>query len=186
MTETQLIYSPSIIWLTGLSGAGKTTTANTFASILARIGCNHYLLDGDELRQKLCSDLGFSIADRIENNRRIGELANNLMNTGSIVICATISPYKQSRDDIRANCKPGQFIEVFVDAPLQICEERDSKGLYRKARRGKITNFTGIDSDYEPPSSPELHLQTSLYSPDECAAKILAYLQQHRQQKRQA
>ena len=178
MTNTIRI-APCTLWFTGLSGAGKSTTALQLQQALVGLGYNCYLLDGDQLRQGLCRDLGFSRADRDENIRRIGEVAKLMVDAGLIVISATISPYRKTRDAVRAGFAPGQFIEVFVDAPLAVCEARDPKGLYRRARAGEISDFTGIDSAYEVPTHAELHLRTDQKTTTTCVKEILAYLQQH-------
>lgn len=172
------IFPPCVFWFTGLSGSGKSTTALALQAVLQAENCNSYLLDGDVLRSGLCKDLGFSMADRHENIRRVGEVAKLLVDAGVVVIVATISPLRTMRADIRARFSPGQFIEIFIDTPLDICEQRDPKGLYRKARAGEITEFTGIDSLYEIPNAPELHLNTLAQSPDENARAIWQYLQQ--------
>lgn len=170
-------FRPCLIWLTGLSGAGKTTTAKALAQALEQRGLPHYLLDGDKLRQGLCRDLGFSEADRFENIRRIGETAKLMLDAGLIVISATISPYRQMRDQLRRECAPGQFIEVFVDAPLALCEARDPKGLYKRARAGGLSNFTGIDSEYQAPLEPEVHLNSAQKTTPELVAELINYLQ---------
>jgi adenylylsulfate kinase len=169
-------YRPCVLWFTGLSGAGKSTTAALLQTKLNELGCDTFLLDGDLMRQDLCKDLGYSEADRNENIRRIGELAKLKLQEGLIVICATISPFKKMRDQLRARFSPREFIEVFIDAPLALCELRDTKGLYRKARAGEIKHFTGIDSAYEVPINPELHLRTNEQSPETCTQKILNFL----------
>ncbi len=174
---TTLAFHPCLIWFTGLSGAGKTTTANALAEALKQRGLPHYLLDGDKLRQGLCRDLGFSEADRFENIRRIGETAKLMLDAGLIVISATISPYRQMRDQLRRECAAGQFIEVFVDAPLALCEARDPKGLYKRARAGKLANFTGVDAEYQAPLAPELHLNSAQKSTTQLVVELMGYLQ---------
>lgn len=169
---------PCVFWFTGLSGSGKSTTALALQAALQANHCKTYLLDGDVLRTGLCKDLGFSMADRHENIRRVGEVSKLMVDAGIVVITATISPLRTMRDDIRARFSPSEFIEIFIDTPLEICEQRDPKGLYRKARAGKILEFTGIDSAYEIPHAPELHLQTHANTPEENAQEILLYLQQ--------
>jgi len=171
-----LHYRPCVLWFTGLSGAGKSTTAAALQSALIELGCNTYLLDGDQLRQGLCKDLGFSEQDRTENVRRIGEVARLMVDAGLLVICATISPFETGRQELRARFKIGDFIEVFVDAPLAVCEARDSKGLYRKARAGEIMHFTGIDSAYDRPVSADIHLQTDQTPTDQCIEQIITFL----------
>lgn len=170
---------PCVLWLTGFSGAGKSTLAAQVERELHQSGYHTYLLDGDNLRTGLCKDLGFSIADRHENIRRIGAAAKLFTDAGLIVITATISPFRDMRERIRHTFAPGEFIEVFIDAPLAVCEARDPKGLYRKARAGQIADFTGIDSAYDAPHAPEIHLHTDQSSPAEGVATIIDYL--HRQ-----
>ncbi|WP_350305250.1 adenylyl-sulfate kinase [Photorhabdus viridis] len=147
-----------VIWFTGLSGSGKSTVAGALEQALFQRGIKTYLLDGDNLRHGLCSDLGFSEQDRQENIRRVGEVANLMVDAGLVVLTAFISPHKAERQKVRELLEPGQFIEVFVDTPLEICESRDPKGLYKKARAGEIRHFTGIDSTYEIPDNPEIYL----------------------------
>lgn len=173
---SSITYRPCTLWFTGLSGAGKSTTATQLQAALTQLGCKNYLLDGDLLRQGLCKDLGFSEADRNENIRRVGEVAKLMVDAGLIVISATISPYEKMRHAIRTRFAAGDFIEVFIDAPLAVCEARDPKGLYRKARAGELKQFTGVDSVYDIPANPELHLHTDQQSPQDCAQQIVAYL----------
>ena len=149
---------PLVIWFTGLSGAGKSTLAGALEQALAAAGKHTYLLDGDNVRHGLCGDLGFDDAARQENIRRVGEVAKLMVDAGLIVLTAFISPFRAERDLVRNLVGEGEFVEVFVDAPLAVCEERDPKGLYKKARAGEIRNFTGIDSAYEAPEQPEIHL----------------------------
>lgn len=149
---------PLVIWFTGLSGAGKSTLAGALERALAAEGKHTYLLDGDNVRHGLCGDLGFDDAARQENIRRVGEVAKLMVDAGLIVLTAFISPFRAERDLVRNLVGEGEFVEVFVDAPLRVCEERDPKGLYKKARAGEIRNFTGIDSAYEAPEQPEIHL----------------------------
>ena len=149
---------PLVIWFTGLSGAGKSTLAGALEQALAAAGKHTYLLDGDNVRHGLCGDLGFDDAARQENIRRVGEVAKLMVDAGLIVLTAFISPFRAERDLVRNLVGEGEFVEVFVDAPLAVCEERDPKGLYKKARAGEIRNFTGIDSAYEAPENPEIHL----------------------------
>jgi len=175
-TLASLHYRPCVLWFTGLSGAGKSTTALALQTALTELGCNTYLLDGDQLRQGLCKDLGFSEQDRIENLRRIGEVARLMVDAGLLVICATISPFETSRRELRARFENGNFIEVFIDAPLAVCEARDPKDLYRKAREGKIAHFTGIDSAYDRPIAADIHLRTDQISTDECVEQIITFL----------
>lgn len=147
-----------VLWFTGLSGSGKSTVAGALEQALHRIGVSTYLLDGDNVRHGLCRDLGFSDDDRKENIRRVGEVAKLMVDAGLVVLTAFISPHRAERQMVRDLLEPGQFIEVFVDTPLAVCEARDPKGLYRKARAGELRNFTGIDSVYEAPDSPEIQL----------------------------
>lgn len=175
MQEHQ-VFTPRLLWLTGLSGAGKSTTANLLKTEFDKLGVMNYLLDGDILRQGLCNDLGFSEADRYESCRRMAEVAKLFMDEGYLVICASISPYKNMRQMIRNRFAEDQFIEVFIDSPLSICEARDPKGLYKKARAGNIALFTGIDSAYEQPENPEIHLRTDQETPGICVQKIIEFL----------
>ncbi|MFC3123385.1 adenylyl-sulfate kinase [Agaribacter flavus] len=153
-----LSQKPSVIWLTGLSGSGKSTIANLLEKKLFDEQFKTYLLDGDNVRHGLCGDLGFDDKSRVENIRRISEVAKLFVDSGTIVITAFISPFEADRSFCRSLLQEGEFIEVFVDTPLEVCEQRDPKGLYKKARQGDIKNFTGIDSAYEAPSQPEIHL----------------------------
>jgi len=164
------------VWLTGLSGAGKSTTANALAALLTSHGRVVTLLDGDVVRTHLSKGLGFSKEDRDTNIRRIGFVASEIVRHGGAVIAAAISPYRQARDECRDLVGPDRFVEVFVDSPLEVCEARDPKGLYAKARRGELTAFTGIDDPYEPPLNPELTLETVKASPADNARRILDYL----------
>lgn len=156
---TKLKQKPSVIWLTGLSGSGKSTIANLLEKRLFEAQHSTYLLDGDNVRHGLCGDLGFDDKARVENIRRISEVSKLFVDSGLIVLTAFISPFKADRDFCRSLLSEGEFVEVFVDTPLEVCEQRDPKGLYKKARSGDIKHFTGIDSDYEAPVSPEIHLQ---------------------------
>jgi bifunctional enzyme CysN/CysC len=169
---------PCVLWLTGLSGAGKSTIANLLEKRLHAMGRHTYLLDGDNVRHGLNKDLGFTAADRVENIRRIAEVSKLMVDAGLIVITAFISPFRAERAMARALFPPGEFLEIFVDAPLSVAESRDPKGLYRKARRGEIKNFTGIDSPYEPPEAPELVLDTAAVPAQEAVEKILRLLEQ--------
>ena len=164
------------LWFTGLSGSGKSTIANLLEKRLHADGKHTYILDGDNVRHGLNRDLGFTEADRVENIRRVAEVAKLLVDAGLIVIVAFISPFRAERQLARSLCEPGEFIEVFVDTPLEECERRDVKGLYAKARRGELKNFTGIDSDYEPPQSPEIHLRTVGATPEACVDQIVHLL----------
>ncbi|MCS0350947.1 adenylyl-sulfate kinase [Vibrio ordalii] len=168
---------PTILWFTGLSGAGKSTIAGALEQRLAQLGYHTYLLDGDNVRHGLCSDLGFSEQDRRENIRRIGELAKLMADAGLIVLSAFISPHRAERQLVRDMLPQGEFIEVFVNTKLDVCEQRDPKGLYKKARAGEISNFTGIDSEYEPPQNPEIELAAGEKSIDELVEICLTALQ---------
>lgn len=167
---------PCVVWLTGLSGAGKSTISTLLKHQFDELTLPSYLLDGDNLRKGLCQDLGFSETDRYESCRRMGEVARLMLDAGLFVICASISPYTNLRQQLRSLFQPGRFIEVFVDAPLGVCEKRDPKGLYKKARAGQIELFTGIDSEYESPVNPEIHLQTDQEKPEHSTQKIIDYL----------
>ena len=168
---------PCLIWLTGLSGAGKSTIANLVESHLHSRGHHTYLLDGDNVRHGLNKDLGFTDADRVENIRRVGEVAKLMLDAGLIVIASFISPFRSERRTVRALVEEGEFLEVFVDAPLRVAEARDPKGLYRKARAGELKNFTGVDSPYEPPEHPELRVDTNTLSPEGAAEQVLLALE---------
>lgn len=165
------------IWFTGLSACGKSTIAFTLEHALMQQGRLAYVLDGDNVRHGLNKNLGFSAEDRAENIRRIGEVAKLFTDAGLITITSFISPYRADRDAVRANLGEGKFVEVFVDAPLAVCEERDPKGLYVKARAGEIKGFTGIDDPYEAPEKPELVLDSSKRSPEQATQTLLEYLQ---------
>jgi bifunctional enzyme CysN/CysC len=165
-----------ILWFTGLSGAGKSTVANLVEKRLHSLGRHTYTLDGDNVRHGLNKDLGFTDADRVENIRRVAEVARLMVDAGLIVLVSFISPFRSERRLARDLVQSGEFFEVFVDTPIEEAEKRDPKGLYKKARRGELKNFTGIDSPYEPPEHPEIHLHTALYSPEEAAEQILARL----------
>jgi bifunctional enzyme CysN/CysC len=167
---------PAVLWFTGLSGAGKSTIANAVETRLAAQGRHTFLLDGDNVRHGLNKDLGFTESDRIENIRRVGEVARLMADAGLIVLTAFISPFRAERDMVRAMMTPGEFFEIFVDTPLAEAEARDTKGLYAKARAGDLANFTGIDSPYEPPTAPDLRIDTTAMSAEEAAAAIIAAL----------
>lgn len=167
---------PCLLWFTGLSGSGKSTIANALDVALHKRGYHTFLLDGDNVRHGLCSDLGFSDDDREENIRRVGEVCKLFADAGLIVMSAFISPFTSDRRMVRKLFPAGEFIEVFMDTPIETCEERDPKGLYRKARSGEIKHFTGIDSPYEIPSHPELRLDTSTMSVETCVDTLIAYL----------
>src|ERR1700726_30353 len=149
-----------VLWLTGLSGAGKSTIANLVEKKLHALGRHTFLLDGDNVRHRLNKDLGFTDADRVENIRRIGEVAKLMTDAGLIVLTAFISPFRAERRMVREMSLPGEFIEIYVETPLEVAEQRDVKGLYKKARAGELKHFTGIDSPYEPPENPEIRVNT--------------------------
>jgi adenylyl-sulfate kinase len=168
---------PTIVWLTGLSASGKSTIAKRLESDLHRRGYHTYVLDGDNLRFGLNQDLGFSDADRVENIRRVGEVGKLFLDAGLIVICAFISPFRDERQQLRDSVEEDEFIEVFVDAPIETCRQRDPKGLYAKASAGLIKNFTGIDSPYEKPERPDLHLRSGTAEASEHARSIINELE---------
>ncbi len=167
---------PAVLWFTGLSGSGKSTIANLVEKKLHRMNRHTFLLDGDNVRHGLNKDLGFTEADRIENIRRVGEVARLMADAGLIVITAFISPFRAERDMVRAMLPEGEFIEVHVDTPLAVAEARDVKGLYKKARAGQLKNFTGIDSPYEAPEKPELRIDTTRTTPEDAAELIVLRL----------
>lgn len=167
---------PAVLWFTGLSGAGKSTVAGALENRLAELGYHTYLLDGDNVRHGLCSDLGFSEQDRRENIRRIGELAKLMADAGLIVLTAFISPHRAERQMVRDLLPAGEFIEVYVNTSLDVCEARDPKGLYKKARAGEIRQFTGIDSAYEAPLNPDIDLPAGEKNVDELVAQCLQAL----------
>ena len=172
-------HKPALLWFTGLSGSGKSTLAGALEAELMQRGIHTYLLDGDNVRHGLCSDLGFATADRQENLRRVGEVAKLMVDAGLVVLAAFVSPYRAERDAIRARFTQEEFIEVFVDTPLAACEARDPKGLYKKARAGEIKHFTGIDDPYETPLQPEIHLVNDELPIAEGVARLLTALRQH-------
>ena len=167
---------PTVFWMTGLSGSGKSTIANAVEKKLAHMSLHTFLLDGDNVRHRLNKDLGFTDADRIENIRRVGEVTKLMTDAGLIVITAFISPFRSEREMVRDMIVPGEFVEVFIDTPLSVAEERDVKGLYAKARSGQLKNFTGIDSPYEAPEKPEIRIDTTKMDIDEAAEQIVKYL----------
>lgn len=167
---------PVVVWLTGLSGSGKSTIANILEKKLSRMNRHTFILDGDNVRHGLNKDLGFTEADRVENIRRVGEVAKLMCDAGLIVIAAFISPYRSEREQVRSMMQPGEFVEVFIDTPLNVAEQRDQKGLYAKARAGLLTNFTGIDSPYEFPRSAEIRVNTTQMSAEEAAEEIITFL----------
>jgi adenylylsulfate kinase len=169
-------HKPLIVWFTGLSGSGKSTVAGRVEETLHAEGISTYLLDGDNIRHGLNRDIDFSPAGREENIRRIGEVAKLFVDAGTVVLAAFISPFRTDRDRVRALVEPGSYVEVFVNCPLEACEKRDVKGLYKKARAGEIPDFTGIGSPFEAPLKPEIEIRTDLLSVDEAAEKVVAYL----------
>ena len=179
LRAAQKHQKPCILWFTGLSGSGKSTTANHVELRLAEMGRHSYLLDGDNIRFGLNRDLGFTDADRVENIRRIAEVAKLFADAGLMVLVSFISPFRAERRMARELVDKEEFVEVFVDTPLEVCEERDSKGLYRKARAGEIRNFTGIDSDYEVPEHADIVLKAAEHGPEELAGKVIAWLVAH-------
>ncbi len=176
--QNLLGQKPATIWFTGLSSSGKSTIAQNLEKRLVEEGKAAYVLDGDNIRSGLNRDLGFSAGDRTENIRRIGEVANLFNNSGMLVLTAFISPYREDRESAREIVGSSRFVEVFVDAPLETCEARDPKGLYKKARAGEISEFTGVSAPYEAPEKPEVHLKTGEHTVEECVEQILAYLKQ--------
>ncbi len=171
--EAQNGHRAAVLWLTGLSGSGKSTLSQHLERALFLLGCRVVVIDGDMLRGGICSDLGFSLPDRTENIRRAGEIARLFFEAGTIVITAFISPLRQDREGVRGLFAPGEFFEVHCDASLEICEQRDVKGLYKKARLGQIIDFTGISSPYEAPESPEFRVKTSEFTVSDCVGQIL-------------
>ena len=166
-------HRPAIIWFTGLSGAGKSSIANLVERRLHTSGIRTYLLDGDNVRHGLSKDLGFTDADRIENMRRVAEVARLMIDAGMVVLVSFISPFRDEREVARSMVEENEFCEVFVDVPLEIAEARDVKGLYKKARDGRLQNFTGIDSPYEPPTDPEVHILTAEIDPATAAEMVV-------------
>ncbi|WP_417685348.1 adenylyl-sulfate kinase [Pseudidiomarina gelatinasegens] len=176
----QKSQKPVVLWFTGLSGSGKSTIANAVDELLNRNQNHTYLLDGDNIRLGLNRGLGFSEEDRIENIRRIGEVSKLFVDAGLIVLSAFVSPFARDREQVRQLLNDGEFVEVFVDTPLEVCEQRDPKGLYKKARAGDIANFTGISSPYEQPTAPEIHLKTAELSIEGTAQQVIDYLRTHK------
>jgi bifunctional enzyme CysN/CysC len=165
--------TPRILWLTGLSGAGKSTVATALDAMLKVRSVSTYLLDGDALRRGLNRDLGFTDQDRMENIRRVADVSKLMAEAGLLVIVAVISPFRAGRETAKALMAPGEFIEIFVDTPLEECIRRDPKGLYKKVKSGELGNFTGIDSPYEEPLNPDIHLSTIDREPNELALEIM-------------
>ncbi|TKF10775.1 adenylyl-sulfate kinase [Enterovibrio norvegicus] len=169
-------HRPCVLWFTGLSGSGKSTIANAVDAQLYALGAHTYVLDGDNVRHGLNGDLGFSDIDRVENIRRIGEVSNLFVDAGLIVLTAFISPFQSDRHQAREKLPEGTFFEVFIDTPLSVCESRDPKELYKKARKGEIKHFTGIDSAYEAPELPDIHIKTASRSVEACARDVISAL----------
>jgi adenylylsulfate kinase len=176
--EKLLNQRGALVWFTGLSGSGKSTIAYTLEHALMQRGHLSYVLDGDNIRHGLNKNLGFSAEDREENIRRLGEVGKLFVDTGVITCTAFISPYRKDRDQARETVGKDSFFEIFCDAPLDVCEQRDPKGLYKKARAGEIKGFTGIDDPYEPPEKPELVVDTAKTSPQEASIQIISMLEE--------
>lgn len=174
--EQQNGHKSAILWFTGLSGAGKSTLAHAVEERLYQLGCRTFVLDGDNVRHGLCGDLGFTDQDRQENIRRIAELAKLMLEAGTIALTAFISPFQSERNLARNLVPHGDFIEIYCRCDLSVCEERDVKGLYKKARQGEIKHFTGISSPYEAPEKPELSIDTDKHSLEKCVDQVLALL----------
>ncbi|KAA3626763.1 MAG: adenylyl-sulfate kinase [Proteobacteria bacterium] len=174
--ERQNGHKSFVLWFTGLSGAGKSTLAHTVEERLHQKGCRTFVLDGDNIRHGLCGDLGFGEADRQENIRRVGETAKLFVEAGVIALTAFISPFRDDRGRVRSLFPHGEFLEIYCDCPVEVCEQRDVKGLYRRARTGEIKDFTGINSPYEPPDNPELAVETEQLSVAECADRVMDLL----------
>lgn len=167
-----------MLWFTGLSGAGKSTLAHAVEEHLYQMGCRTFVFDGDNVRHGLCSDLGFSSEDRVENIRRVGEMAKLFLEAGTIALTAFISPFRADREKVRSLVPHGEFLEIYCRCPLEICEKRDIKGLYKRARAGEIKNFTGISSPYEEPENPELVVDTGNLSLEESVGKVVEMLRE--------
>ena len=176
--ETLNNHRSAILWFTGLSGAGKSTVAHAVEERLHQLGCRTFVFDGDNVRHGLCSDLGFSADDRSENLRRIGEMVKLFLEAGVISLTAFISPFREDRERVRALAPHGDFLEIYCHCPLEVCEQRDVKGLYKRARQGEIAEFTGISSPYEEPENPELTLDTSANTLEQCVDQVLSVLAQ--------
>jgi adenylylsulfate kinase len=176
--QLQNKHRSAVLWLTGLSGAGKSTLAHSIEGELHARGYRTFVLDGDNVRHGLCGDLGFSLEDRSENIRRIGEVAKLFIEAGIIVIGAFISPLRSDRDRVRKLFTPSDFLEIYCEASLEVCESRDTKGLYQRARAGEVKEFTGITSPYEAPNNPEITVKTGDASLDHCLLQVLSVLEQ--------
>jgi len=177
--EKQNRHRSAILWFTGLPCSGKSTLAHAVEERLHTLGCRTFVLDGDNVRHGLCSNLGFSDEDRSENIRRIGEVAKLFMEAGVIAITAFISPFRKDREMARSLVPHGDFLEIYCDCPLEVCEQRDVKGLYKKARKGEISQYTGVSAPYEPPMAPELVVNTSAESIEQCIERTLSSLLAH-------
>jgi adenylylsulfate kinase len=175
--EQQNGHKSAVLWFTGFSGAGKSTLAHALEEALHQMGCHTFVLDGDNVRHGLCGELGFSDNDRMENIRRIGEVSKLFVEAGVMVLTAFISPFRADRERVRKLIGEADFIEIYCHCPLEVCEERDVKGLYKKARQGLINNFTGISSPYEVPENPELSIDTATKSLEECVVQVVEFLQ---------
>lgn len=171
-------HRSTILWFTGLSGAGKSTLAHAVEEQLYQMGCRTFVFDGDNVRHGLCSDLGFSIKDRAENIRRVGEMAKLFLEASVIVLTAFISPFRSDRAWVRSLVRDGEFLEIYCRCPLRVCEERDIKGLYKRARSGEIKDFTGISSPYEEPDNSDLVVDTGDLSLEESAAKVIQFMRE--------
>lgn len=176
--EAQNNHKSAILWFTGLSGAGKSTLAHAVEDRLHQMGCRTFVIDGDNVRHGLCGDLGFSAEDRTENIRRVGEVAKLFTEAGVLALTAFISPFRADRDRVRKMVNDGDFVEIYCDADLSVCEERDVKGLYQKARAGQIPEFTGISSPYEAPDNPEIVVKTGTQSLETCVDEVIQALAQ--------
>jgi adenylylsulfate kinase len=174
--NSQAGHKSVILWFTGLSGAGKSTLAHAAEKALFDMGCRTFVIDGDNVRHGLCEDLGFSVADRHENIRRVGQLGKLLIEAGAITLTAFISPFQSDRNRVRALVNKDEFIEIYCNASLEVCEQRDVKGLYAKARRGEITDFTGISSPYEPPLHPDLVINSAIETLEHSVDRVIDYL----------
>ena len=178
MRESMGGHRGAVLWFTGLSGAGKSTVAHAVEEQLHKRGCRSFVFDGDNVRHGLCSDLGFSEKDRHENLRRIGEMSKLFLEAGIISLTAFISPFRSDRERVRSLVPHGDFFEIYCNSPLEVCEQRDVKGLYAKARAGEIPNYTGISSPYEEPEKPELELDTAADSLESCVDQVIDLLEQ--------
>ncbi|TAN46782.1 MAG: adenylyl-sulfate kinase [Methylococcaceae bacterium] len=169
-------HNSAVLWFTGLSGAGKSTLAHAVEEELYLVGCRTFVFDGDNVRHGLCADLGFASADRVENIRRVGEMSKLFIEAGVIALTAFISPFRSDRERVRSLMPHGDFLEIFCRCSLEVCEQRDVKGLYKRARAGEIKDFTGISSPYEEPDDPELVVETDVLTMEECVAKVMQML----------